>query len=275
MHFLEAGKDKTEAVVMVHGNPSWSLYYRGLFNALNDQYHCVVPDHIGMGLSEKPGDDYSFTLKQRVDDMDALLQQLNIKQNLTLIVHDWGGMIGLAYATRYPERIKRLVISNTAGFLIPAGKQIPWQLKLSRTPILGKLAIQGFNAFCRGAVKDCVTRRPMSAAVAGAYIAPHESWAHRLSVLRFVEDIPLSPAHVSYDMVKNVDDHLQQFASLPMLICWGMNDFVFDKDFLAEWKRRFPDAEYHEYDAGHYLLEDAGDEVVPVIQAFLQQHPLA
>ncbi len=274
MHFLEARKDKAEAVVMVHGNPSWSLYYRGLFNALKDQYHCVVPDHVGMGLSEKPGDDYSFTLKQRVDDLDALLTELNIKENLTLIVHDWGGMIGLAYATRYPERIKRLVISNTAGFLIPAGKQIPWQLKLSRTPILGKLAIQGFNGFCRGAVKDCVTRRPMQADVAAAYMAPHDSWAHRLSVLRFVEDIPLSSTHVSYEMVKNVDDHLQQFASLPMLICWGMNDFVFDKDFLAEWKRRFPDAEYHEYDAGHYLLEDAGDEVIPVIKEFLQQHPL-
>lgn len=259
---------------MVHGNPSWSLYYRGLFNALKDQYHCVVPDHIGMGLSEKPGDDYSYTLKQRVDDLDALLTELNIKENLTLIVHDWGGMIGLAYATRYPERIKRLVISNTAGFLIPVGKQIPWQLKLSRMPVLGKLAIQGFNAFCRGAVKDCVTRHPMPADVAAAYISPHDSWIHRLSVLRFVEDIPLSPSHVSYDIVKNVDDHLQQFTSLPMLICWGMNDFVFDKDFLAEWKRRFPNAEYQEYDAGHYLLEDAGNEVIPVIKEFLQQHPL-
>ena len=274
MHFLEGGKGNAEPVIMIHGNPSWSLYYRGLFNALKDNYHCIVPDHIGMGLSEKPGDDYAHTLQQRVDDLDALLTQLNLTRNLTLVVHDWGGMIGLAYATRYPERIKRLVISNTAGFHIPEGKEIPWQLKLSRTPLLGALAIQGFNLFCRGAVKQCVTRKPMPADVAAAYIRPHDSWAHRLSVLRFVEDIPLDKNHVSWPIVDEVDNKLQQFADRPMLICWGLKDFVFDNDFLNEWKRRFPKAEYHEYDAGHYLLEDAGDEVIPVIKAFLEKHPL-
>ncbi len=274
MHFLEANSNNGDPVIMVHGNPSWSLYFRGLFNALCDQYHCVVPDHIGMGLSEKPTDDYSFTLQQRVDDLDDLLTELDINDKLTLVVHDWGGMIGLAYATRYPGRIKRLVISNTAGFLIPAGKEIPWQLKLSRTPLIGKLAIQGLNAFCRGAVKDCVTRKPMSADVASAYLSPYDNWANRLAVLRFVEDIPLDSSHVSYDLVSNVDKQIGQFASIPMLICWGMKDFVFDADFLDEWRRRFPDAEYHEYDAGHYLLEDAGDSVIPVIQRFLQQHPL-
>ncbi len=274
MHFLEANSNQGEAVIMIHGNPSWSLYFRGLFNALSDQYHCVVPDHIGMGLSEKPADDYSFTLQQRVDDLDALLTELDVNENLTLVVHDWGGMIGLAYATRYPDRIKRLVISNTAGFLIPAGKDIPWQLKLSRTPLIGKLAIQGLNAFCRGAVKDCVTRKPMSADVAAAYLSPYDSWARRLAVLRFVEDIPLDSSHVSYDLVSSVDKQLGQFASIPILICWGMNDFVFDADFLHEWRRRFPDAEYHEYDAGHYLLEDAGADVIPVIKNFLQQQPV-
>lgn len=274
MHFLESGKGQPEPVIMIHGNPSWSLYYRGLFNALKDSYHCVVPDHVGMGLSEKPGDDYSFTLKQRVDDLDALLTKLNLSSNLTLVVHDWGGMIGLAYATRYPDRIKRLVISNTSGFHIPAGKEVPWQLKLSRTPLLGKLAIQGLNMFCRGAVKQCVTRQPMPADVAAAYLKPHDSWAHRLSVLRFVEDIPLDKHHVSWDIVDEVDSKLQQFAELPMLICWGLHDFVFDVDFLNEWKRRFPNAEYHEYDAGHYLLEDAGAEVIPVMKQFLQQHPI-
>ena len=275
MHYLEGGKDNDETIVMIHGNPSWSFYYRNLFNTLVDKYHCIVPDHIGMGLSDKPGDDeYNFTLKERVDNLEALLDSTANNKDLTLIVHDWGGMIGLAYATRYPERIKRLVISNTAGFHIPQGKQVPWQLKLTRTAFIGKLLNQGLNAFPRGAVSKCVTRKPMSKEVGQAYMAPYDSWTNRLAVLRFVEDIPLDKNHVSYDIVDEVDTKLEQFKALPVLICWGLNDFVFDNDFLAEWKRRIPDAEYHEYDAGHYLLEDAGDEVIPVIQQFLDNNPI-
>jgi pimeloyl-ACP methyl ester carboxylesterase len=275
MHYLEGGKDNDETLVMIHGNPSWSFYYRNLFNALVDKYHCIVPDHIGMGLSDKPGDDeYSFTLKERVDNLEALLDATTSNKNLTLIVHDWGGMIGLAYATRYPDRIKRLIISNTAGFHIPEGKQVPWELKLTRTPVIGALLNQGFNAFPKGAVSKCVTRKPMSKEVGQAYTAPYDSWANRLSVLRFVEDIPLDKSHVSYDVVDDVDKNIEQFKTLPILICWGLKDFVFDNDFLAEWKRRLSDVEYHEYDAGHYLLEDAGDEVIPVIQQFLNNNPI-
>lgn len=275
MHYLEGGKDNDETLVMIHGNPSWSFYYRNLFNALIDKYHCIVPDHIGMGLSDKPDDDkYNFSLKERVDNLEALLDSTASNKNLTLIVHDWGGMIGLAYATRYPDRIKRLIISNTAGFHIPKGKQVPWQLKLTRTPVIGALLNQGFNAFPKGAVSKCVTRKPMLKEVGQAYIAPYNSWANRLSVLRFVEDIPLAKNHISYDIVDGVDKNLEQFKTLPVLICWGLNDFVFDNDFLAEWKRRLPDAGYHEYDAGHYLLEDAGDEVIPVMKQFLDKNPI-
>ncbi len=275
MHYLEGGNDNPETVVMLHGNPSWSFYYRYLFSDLSDKYHCIVPDHIGMGLSDKPcNGEYEFTLKQRVDDLDTLLASLNVDNNLTLIVHDWGGMIGMAYATRYPGKIKRLVISNTAGFHIPKGKQIPWQLKLSRTPLIGALLIQGLNLFCRGGIVQCVTHKPMSNDVKKAYLSPYDSWSHRLSVLRFVEDIPLDKNHPSYEIVDQVDTQLQQFSNLPVLICWGLNDFVFDKNYLDEWKKRMPNAEFHEFDAGHYLLEDAGDEVIPIIKTFLEMNPI-
>ena len=273
MHYLEGGNDQRETVVMIHGNPSWSFYYRHLFTALCDQYHCIVPDHIGMGLSDKPGKaEYDFSLKQRVDDLDALLTSLKLDNKITLIVHDWGGMIGMAYATRYPDKIKRLVISNTAGFHMPTGKQVPWQLKLSRLPVIGSLLIQGLNAFCRGAVVQCVTRLAMNKEVKNAYLAPYDNWSHRLSILRFVEDIPLDKKHVSYAIVDQVDKNLQQFSKLPVLVCWGLNDFVFDIHYLDEWKRRMPAAEFHEFDAGHYLLEDAGEEVIPIIKQFLKKH---
>ncbi len=118
-HYLDEGQG--EPVVMVHGNPSWSFYYRHLVEALRDNHRCIVPDHIGCGLSDKPDDArYEYTLSRRAADLEALLDHLGIEGPLTLVMHDWGGMIGMTYATRHPERIARLVVLNTAAFHLPA-----------------------------------------------------------------------------------------------------------------------------------------------------------
>jgi len=276
LHYLDEGAREAEPVVMLHGNPSWSFYYRRLVLALRDQYHCIVPDHIGMGFSEKPGpDQYPFTLDRRIEDLDTLLDKLDIKQNITLVLHDWGGMIGMAWASRHPERIKRLVVLNTAAFHLPPEKPLPLSLVLGRIPVLNALLNQGLNAFCRGAVRFGVTRRPMLPDVAAAYLAPYDNWSNRLAVRKFVEDIPLKPADTGYDIVSAVAERLGQFRALPMLICWGMRDFVFDEHFLNGWTRRFPAAELHRFeDAGHYILEDAADEVIPKVIDFLLRNPV-
>src|SRR5262249_61254450 len=112
-----------DPVVMVHGNPTWSFYFRDLVKSLRGTHRVVVPDHVGCGLSDKPDDArYAYTLRRRVDDLERLLDHLGLRDRLTLVLHDWGGMIGMAYASRYPERIRRLVILNTAAFLLPAGE---------------------------------------------------------------------------------------------------------------------------------------------------------
>lgn len=276
LHYLDEGPKTAAPVVMLHGNPSWSFYYRQLTSVLRVQHRCIVPDHIGMGLSEKPSaKDYEFGLDRRVDDLETLLDELSITENITLVLHDWGGMIGMSYANRHPQRIKRLVILNTAAFHLPTGKSVPWQLRLSRLPLVNALLNQGLNAFCRGAVKYCVTRKPMPKAVARAYLAPYNSWHNRLAVRKFVEDIPLRPGDRGYATVDKVDKELQLFSGLPMLICWGLRDFVFDKHFLHEWLQRFPLAQVHRFeDAGHYLLEDAAEDVIPLIYQFLDKHPV-
>jgi haloalkane dehalogenase len=269
MHYLDEGEG--EPVLMVHGNPSWSFYYRDLALALRGTHRVVVPDHIGCGLSDKPGDDaYEYTLSRRVDDLERLTEHLGIDEGVNLVVHDWGGMIGFAWAARRPARVKRLVVLNTAAFHLPAGKAIPWQLRLSRSPGLGATLIRGFNAFARGATKDCVTRKPMTPGVRAGFLHPYDSWANRIAVLRFVEDIPLAPGDRAWDTVSATEAKLEGLRGLPMLICWGMNDFVFDGDYLAEWERRFPDADVHRFDdCGHYVLEDAGDEIAGLVQRFL------
>jgi haloalkane dehalogenase len=272
-HYLDEGQG--DAVVMVHGNPSWSFYYRDLVKALRGRYRVIAPDHIGCGLSEKPGDgDYSYTLKQRVDDLEALLEKLDVRERITLVVHDWGGMIGMAYASRHPERIARLVILNTAAFHLPAGKKLPLALKICRETKLGKFLVLKMNIFALMAARVGCKRNPMSAALRGAYCAPYDTPSDRIATLRFVQDIPLEPGDPGYDLVSEVEAGLARFAGLPMTICWGMKDFVFDRHFLKEWQRRFPDAEVHAFaDCGHYILEDAKDEVIPIIERFLENHP--
>lgn len=273
LHYLDEGRG--DSVVMLHGNPNWSYYYRNLVRALRDRYRCLVPDHIGCGLSDKPGDDrYEYSLARRVADLEKWLEHCGATTNLTLVVHDWGGMIGMAAATRHPERFRRLVVLNTGAFHLPASKPVPWQLKLARSPI-GAVLVRGFNAFSRGAVRSCVTRRRMPADVANAYCAPYDSWANRIAVHRFVQDIPLKPGDRGYDLVSDVGNHLDRLKHLPMLVAWGDRDFVFDEHFLREWIARFPQAEVHRFpDCGHYILEDASDEVVPLIRRFLDSHPL-
>ncbi len=269
MHYLDEGSGAP--VVMLHGNPSWSFYYRDLALALRDGSRVILPDHIGCGLSDKPGDDrYDYTLKSRVDDMEFLLDALGVKENITLVVHDWGGMIGMTYAVRHPERIRKLVILNTGAFFLPDGKSFPAALRLCRTP-LGAALIRGFNAFARGAAWTGCKRRRMPKALRDAYAAPYDSWANRIATLRFVEDIPLAPGDKAYPLVEGTQAKLGALAGLPMLVCWGMKDFVFDRHFLKEWKRRFPSAEVHAFpDCGHYILEDAKEEVIPLIKDFIE-----
>ncbi|MGB0894497.1 MAG: alpha/beta fold hydrolase [Parashewanella sp.] len=273
LHYINEGQG--EPVVMVHGNPSWCYYYRNLVAQLSSNYQCIVPDHIGAGLSDKPDDtDYDYTLASRINDLDALLEHLDVKKEITLVVHDWGGMIGMGYAARYPDRIKRLVILNTAAFHLPKTKILPIPLWICRNTLLGTILVRGFNAFSSIASYVGVKRAPMSKDVREAYVAPFNSWANRISTLRFVQDIPLSDKDRNYDLVSDISNSLDKFKTTPSLICWGLKDFVFDKHFLGQWRQRLPQAQVQEFDdCGHYILEDASDEVIALIKDFLALNP--
>lgn len=269
MHYLDEGQGAP--VLMVHGNPSWSFYYRNLVKSLSATHRCIVPDHIGMGLSDKPGDaSYTYSLAQRIDDLDALIRALNLSQPLTLVVHDWGGMIGFAWAVRHPEQVTRIVILNTGAFPLPKDKALPKRLKLTRTA-LGAFLVRGFNAFAWGATQMGCTRHKMSREISQAYRAPYDSWANRIATLRFVQDIPLTPEDRGFDLVENVAANLHRFNALPALIVWGAKDFVFDDAFLRQWQHYLPQAKVHRLaDAGHYVLEDAAEEVIPLITDFIR-----
>jgi pimeloyl-ACP methyl ester carboxylesterase len=281
MSYLDEGppageQDDREVIVMLHGNPSWSYYWRHLVLGLRDRYRCIVPDHIGMGLSDKPGDDrYVYTLQSRVDDLTTLLDRLGITGPVTLAVHDWGGMIGFGWALSHAAQVRRLLITNTAAFPLPSAKAMPWQLKLGRDLKLGALLIRGFNAFAAGAARDGVVR-DMPAGVRAAYLAPYDSWDNRIATLRFVQDIPLGERDPAWALVAEAGRRLAEFGNRPAFVGWGLRDFVFDAHFLDGFTRALPRAEIHAFeDAGHYVLEDKHEVLVPAMRRFLDAHAIS
>ena len=169
-------------VVLVHGNPSWSYHFRSLLDRLPASGHrAIAPDHIGMGRSAKPtAAAYPHTLARRVADFTDFLAQVVPTGPVTLVVHDWGGAIALAWAVANPERVERLVLFNTAAFPLPAGKGLPLVLRAVRTPP-GGLAVRHLNAFALGAALLGVRRR-MTAAVRRGYLAPYDRPEHRVAV---------------------------------------------------------------------------------------------
>jgi pimeloyl-ACP methyl ester carboxylesterase len=270
MHYVDEGPRDAPVILMLHGNPTWSFYWRRLISAFRLSHRVIAPDHIGCGKSDKPGDDtYSYRLAQRVEDIEALVEQLGLR-DITLAVHDWGGMIGMGWAHRHPDLVARLVVLNTAAFPMPSTKRLPASLWLARDTKAGALLVRGFNAFARGATRLAVTRVRLPKEVRDGLCAPYDSWAHRRAVLRFVQDIPLREGDPSFSLVREVGEHLHQFNDRPVLICWGDRDFVFDEHFLRVWKSALPDAEVHQFpDCGHYVLEDAPAEIEQLVRRFL------
>ncbi len=263
LHYLDEGEG--EPLLMLHGNPTWSFYYRHLVTELKKTHRCIVPDHMGCGLSDKP-QDYPYTLKTHIANIERLCGHLQLK-DLTLVLHDWGGAIGMGYAVRHPENVKRLVIFNTAAFL---SNRIPASINLCRTPILGSILIRCFNAFALGGVlRACKKKERMTPEVRAGYLAPYNSFANRIANLRFVQDIPLEPHVKSHEVVKDIESRLHLFSNHPILIIWGMKDFCFNRHFLKRWREVFPNADCLELpDAGHYVVEDCYEKILIEIKNF-------
>jgi haloalkane dehalogenase len=271
LSYLDEGPKEAPALVLVHGNPTWSFYYRKLVIALKGQYRVIVPDHIGCGFSDKP-QEYSYTLATHIKNLEKLLDHLGL-DTFSMGVHDWGGAIGCGYAVNHPKKIESLIVFNTAAFL---SQHIPFRIGICRIPIFGDIAVRGLNGFSKAAVGGMATEKKerFTTEVISGYLGPYGSWNDRIAVHRFVQDIPLDPKHISYETLKRVDEGLSLLSQTPMIIFWGMRDFCFNSVFLEEWVSRFPEAIVHRYeDAGHYVVEDACEKIIPALSEFMGNRP--
>jgi haloalkane dehalogenase len=259
MSYVDQGQGPV--VLCVHGNPTWSFYWRALIRALSPTHRVVAPDHIGCGLSDKP-QDWPYRFEAHIANLQRLVEHLDLR-DITLVVHDWGGAIGAGFAVRNADRISKLVVTNTAAW---PSSRIPTRIALCRIPGVGALAVRGLNGFAVAATR-MATEKGLSADARAGLLAPYSSWADRIATLRFVEDIPMQVDHPSHAVMQGVADGLITLADKPMHLVWGMKDWCFTPKFLEEWVVRFPKATVTRLpDVGHYVMEDAPESVIAAVR---------
>ena len=196
-HYVDEGKG--EPIVMVHGNPTWSFYYRNLIKEFSKTHRVIAPDHLGCGLSDKP-QEFQYRLETHIDNLESLLLSLNL-DNITLVVHDWGGAIGMGFAVRHPQKISRLIILNSGAFSMD---WIPLRIALCRIPWLDDKLVRSANLFVRAAM-HMTTVKALPPKVKKSYMLPFQTYEDRIAVLRFVQDIPLAPEHISYEVLLEIE----------------------------------------------------------------------
>ena len=271
MHFVDEGRG--EPIVLIHGDPTWGYLYRTFIPILSQHRRCIVPDHMGMGKSGTPRDPYPYRLRHHVANLEALLLHLDLHE-MTLVLHDWGGPVGLGFATRHPDRIKRLVLMNTWAFAPWPGGPLPRLLELIRSERGEKFVLEK-NGYLEPALVG-TTHRPenLTKTVLDAYRAPFPTPESRLALLCWSRDIPVHETDPSYLEMKRIEEALVRFIGTPILLVWGMRDPVLPESVLRTWQRTYPQATAAEIeDASHFLQEDAPQRIMLCIAEFLEAHP--
>jgi len=263
MHYIDEGIG--EPVVMAHGNPTWSFLYRHLIKGLSKKHRCVVMDHIGFGLSDKPWD-WSYHPEDHAKNLKLLIEKLELK-DITLVVQDWGGPIGLSYAIDSPENVKRLVLMNTWMWSVKGDSYYEWFSRFMGGTV-GRFLIKRFNFFVRVVMKKA-TGNPskLPAPVHQHYFKALEKPEERKGCWTFPKRIIGSS-----DWLDSLWARRDKIRDKPALILWGMKDIAFRNQELNRWVSLFSNCEVRKYDdVGHFVQEEKGNDLCPVIDDFLNK----
>jgi haloalkane dehalogenase len=256
VHYVDEGSGPP--LLLLHGNPTWSFLYRELIKGLSDRYRCIAPDHPGFGLSRAaPG--YRYTPAEHAAVLEQLVERLDLA-DVTMMVQDWGGPIGFAVATRHPDRFSRFVIGNTWAWpKADLGTQV-----FSRVlggPIGGYLILKR-NFFVETILPGNVKRRRLSPQEMDAYRGPFPTPESRRPVHVFPREILRSRPFLA-----QIQQGLGRLSERPALIVWPTRDVAFKEPERRRWEQLFLDHRTVILDgAGHYIQEDAPDEIVAAIR---------
>ncbi|TVP95256.1 MAG: alpha/beta fold hydrolase [Planctomycetaceae bacterium] len=254
-------------ILCVHGNPTWSFYWRRVIERFGSEHRVIAVDHLGCGLSDKPSRrDAAYTLEAHRDRLLVLIDRLGLDR-IVLLAHDWGGAIGLAAAVERVDRMAGVVLLNTAAFPPP---YVPWRIAACRLPVLGTAAMRGLNLFARAAITMAMDKSDLSAEAAAGLLAPYANWHDRVGIDSFVRDIPMTRSHPTYEVLRQLEADLPKLAGVRRCLIWGMKDWCFRPECLERLLRHWPDADAVRIaDAGHYVMEDDPTQVLEVIAQFL------
>ena len=266
INYIDEGNKTSLPTIFLHGNPTWSFFYRKLILSLSEEFRCIAPDHLGCGLSDKPDlSNFTYDLRGHSENLVDLLKDLQIEK-FNLVVHDWGGAIGLSAFRNNFKKINKLVLLNTAAF---SSKDVPKRIRFCRLPMIGEFFVRYLNGFA-GPATWMATNKKLSKTIKSGFLFPYQNWRDRIAVWRFVKDIPLENNHPSLSYLLKTDQCISKLNHIPTMACWGMKDFCFHGGFLREWKKRLPNLTVHEINnAGHYLLEDEFEYCERTITSFL------
>ncbi len=261
MHFIDEGNGET--LLFIHGTPTWSFLYRSFIQELSNDHRCIAPDHIGFGLSGKPLD-FPGTPEAHADNLNEFIAKLDL-QNVTIIVHDFGGPIGLATAMNDPDRIKRVVLFNTWLWEtqhLPAVKKID---KIVNS-WLGRWMYLNMNFSPKVLLKQGFSdKRKLTKTMHQHYIIPFPNPQSRRSLLNIAKSLAGSS-----DWFEHQWQRLQSFDK-PFCIIWGMKDTFITSKFLEKWKSGIRNFEVHELDAGHFIQEEKPIESINIIRSFMER----
>ena len=263
MHYVDEGAG--DPIIFVHGNPAWSFEFRHLIEELRSEFRCIAADHIGFGLSSRSDRKEDHHPAVHAEAFTALMNDLDVR-GVTLFMTDWGGPIGLDFARRFPDRVKRIVIANT--WCWPVNRDLHfWFFSSMMASPLGQYLIKRRNFFVNGVMpratgnKDALTEEAME-----HYRRAQPTPAERAASAAL-------PGHIvgATDWLREIWDERATFISKPALVLWGNKDIAFRTKELDRWREELADCEGHEFaDCGHFLAEEAPERIVPLLRTFMQ-----
>lgn len=261
MHYVDAGHGP--AIVFVHGMPTWSFLWREMVSDLSADHRCIAVDHLGFGRSDKPehADYHPRVLSER---LSALIEHLGLEQ-ITLVVHDFGGPIGLGHAIRHPETIARLVVFNTWMWSLAehAGARA---VDRAVRGAFGHVMYRWLNGSTRWVIPRALAKgHRLTPEVHAAYVSATANGRERVGQLTLARNLVGAG-----DWYASLWEQRGRLAAKPAQLLWGMQDPTFGPDELERWISLFPDADVHRFeDVGHFPQEEAPRRVVTAMRGFL------
>ncbi len=257
VHYVDEGTGP--ALLMLHGNPTWSFLYRDLIARLRDAFRCVALDYPGFGLSAAR-EGYTFLPREHAGVVRAFVERLDLR-DATVFGQDWGGPIGLATVRAMPGRFRALVIGNTWGWPLDGDAHFERFSKLMGGPVGGFL-IRQLNVFVNVFLPYGHRRTRLSRAELRQYRGPFPTPASRKPMHVFPRELL-----ESRELLSEVERGLPSLAHLPVLFVWGDRDFALRRQELERFERAFPRHTTHVlHGASHFVQDDAGDEIARVLR---------